>query len=231
MFKILGADGKEYGPTTAEQIKEWVKQGRANHETMAQAAGETGWKPLAQFPEFADLFPAAQAQVTPAPAAAEPASVAVAPASATATSSAAPATATADLRAQAQQAVAGPAIGLLIMASLGILLQIVGIVMNLLGVTFPMQQQPDLNPEAARMLQMFTGVIGVVSGVIGIAISIFIIFCALKMQKLASHGLAMAGAIAAMVPCFSPCCLIGLPIGIWALVVLSKPEVRSQFDH
>jgi hypothetical protein len=223
MFKILGADGKEYGPTTAEQIKEWIRQGRANHETMAQAAGETGWKPLAQYADFADVFPPAQAPAPSAPDAAAPVPAAAAP-------SAAPAGPSPDLRAKAQQMVAGPAIGLLIMAALGILLQIVGIVMNLLGVTFPMQQQ-DLTPEAARMMHLFTGVIGVVSGVIGIAVSIFIIFCALKMQKLASHGLAMAGAIVAMVPCFSPCCLLGLPIGIWALVVLSKPEVRSQFDR
>jgi hypothetical protein len=31
------------------------------------------------------------------------------------------------------------------------------------------------------------------------------------------------------VPCISPCCLVGLPIGIWALVVLNKPEVKSSF--
>jgi hypothetical protein len=49
------------------------------------------------------------------------------------------------------------------------------------------------------------------------------------MQQLTSHGLAMAAAIIAMIPCFSPCCVLGLPFGIWALVVLSKPEVKSQF--
>jgi hypothetical protein len=50
------------------------------------------------------------------------------------------------------------------------------------------------------------------------------------MQKLSNHGLAMAAAIVAMIPCFSPCCLLGLPFGIWALVMLNKPEVRSQFS-
>ncbi len=51
----------------------------------------------------------------------------------------------------------------------------------------------------------------------------------MKMKKLESYGLAMAASIIAMIPCLSPCCLIGLPIGIWALVVLSKPEVKSAF--
>ena len=57
----------------------------------------------------------------------------------------------------------------------------------------------------------------------------FILFGALKMKKLESYGLAMAASIIAMIPCFSPCCLLGLPIGIWAVVVLSKPEVKSAF--
>ena len=223
MFKILGADGKEYGPTSVDQIKDWVKQGRANHETQAQAAGDSKWKPLAQFPEFADLFPPAPAAPEPVPPGAAPGPVATAP-------SATPAFPSPDLRARAQQMVAGPAMGLLIMAALGILLQILGIIFNLLGVTFP-TQQPEMSPEALHMIHLFGGVVGVVSGVIGIAVSIFIIFSALKMQKLASHGLALAGAIVAMVPCFNPCCLLGIPIGIWALVVLNKPEVRSQFDH
>jgi hypothetical protein len=39
----------------------------------------------------------------------------------------------------------------------------------------------------------------------------------------------MTASILALAPCISPCCLVGLPIGIWALVVLSKPEVKSSF--
>jgi hypothetical protein len=27
----------------------------------------------------------------------------------------------------------------------------------------------------------------------------------------------------------SPCCCIGLPVGIWSLVVLSNAQVRQQF--
>jgi hypothetical protein len=49
------------------------------------------------------------------------------------------------------------------------------------------------------------------------------------MQKLSSYGLSLTTAIVVLIPCFSPCCLLGLPIGIWALVVLNKPEVKSQF--
>lgn len=44
------------------------------------------------------------------------------------------------------------------------------------------------------------------------------------------RGLVMTSSILAMIPCFSGlCCPLGLPIGIWALVTLGKPEVKAAF--
>ncbi len=56
MFKILGGDGKEYGPVSADALRQWVQQGRANGQTPIQPEGAADWKPLASFPEFAPLF-------------------------------------------------------------------------------------------------------------------------------------------------------------------------------
>jgi len=53
MYKIIGADGKEYGPVTADQMLRWIAEGRANAGTRAQAEGTTDWKNLSEFPEFA----------------------------------------------------------------------------------------------------------------------------------------------------------------------------------
>jgi TM2 domain-containing membrane protein YozV len=61
MYKIIGGDGQQYGPATAAQIREWVIQGRANPQTLAQAEGSLEWKPLNSYPEFADLAAAASA--------------------------------------------------------------------------------------------------------------------------------------------------------------------------
>ncbi|HQH02584.1 MAG TPA: DUF4339 domain-containing protein [Verrucomicrobiota bacterium] len=58
MYKIIGADQKEYGPVSAEQLRQWLAEGRANAQTPVQAAGAAGWKPLAAYPEFAALLPA-----------------------------------------------------------------------------------------------------------------------------------------------------------------------------
>jgi prepilin-type processing-associated H-X9-DG protein len=59
MFKLLGADQKEYGPVSADQIRQWIAQGRANGQTKAQSSESTDWKPLAEIPDFADALRAA----------------------------------------------------------------------------------------------------------------------------------------------------------------------------
>ncbi len=56
MYKIIGADGREYGPVTAEQIHQWIREKRANAQTKAQAEGSTEWKVLTDFPEFVAAF-------------------------------------------------------------------------------------------------------------------------------------------------------------------------------
>ena len=53
MFTIIGGDGKEYGPVTADQIRGWIAEGRANLDTKAKAVGTDEWRRLAEFPEFA----------------------------------------------------------------------------------------------------------------------------------------------------------------------------------
>lgn len=58
MFKIRGADGREYGPVSTEQLRQWVREGRAGAQTQVQPAGATTWSPLNMLPEFAETFAA-----------------------------------------------------------------------------------------------------------------------------------------------------------------------------
>jgi hypothetical protein len=53
MFTIIGGDGKEYGPVSADQVKQWIAAGRANGQTKIKREGTAEWRPLAEFPEFA----------------------------------------------------------------------------------------------------------------------------------------------------------------------------------
>jgi len=53
---------------------------------------------------------------------------------------------------------------------------------------------------------------------------------ALRMKQLRSYNFAMTAAIIAIVPCTTYiCCILATPLGIWALVVLMKPEVKAAF--
>jgi hypothetical protein len=51
MYTIIGGDGQKYGPVSAEELRRWITEGRANSQTQVQ--GDDGvWKPLSAFPEF-----------------------------------------------------------------------------------------------------------------------------------------------------------------------------------
>jgi len=56
MYKIRGGDGNEYGPVSADTLRSWVTQGRANGQTFVLPEGGSEWKVLSACPEFADLF-------------------------------------------------------------------------------------------------------------------------------------------------------------------------------
>lgn len=53
MYKIIGADGKEYGPVSLEQLRQWLSEGRVNQETRVLPEGGADWKKVSELPEFA----------------------------------------------------------------------------------------------------------------------------------------------------------------------------------
>jgi len=215
MFKIIGADQKEYGPISTEQIRQWIKDGRLNAQTPAQRDGGE-WKQLGAYAEFGDLFGmAAAAEPGPAPSAA-PISSAPSPLPAGGGS-----------REAALQAVKGPAMALAITGGLGILFYLFSSVLHLAGYHPPIS--PNAPPEWRHFLQQSqSGTSALLSALLGVAINAFVLLGGFKMMRLESRGVAFAACIVAMLPC-QCCCLLGLPFGIWALVVINKPEVKSQF--
>jgi hypothetical protein len=68
-----------------------------------------------------------------------------------------------------------------------------------------------------------------VMAVVGLAVSGFVLYGGLQLMKLRSRALVMTAAILGMIPCLGPCCIIGIPVGIWTLVVISKPDVKAAF--
>jgi hypothetical protein len=77
-------------------------------------------------------------------------------------------------------------------------------------------------------MMIFEGTLGAGISAIGIVLSILIAIGASKMKRLESRGWAMASSIIAVIPC-TGCCVLSVPFGIWALIVINKPEVRDNF--
>jgi len=216
MFKIIGADQKEYGPVSTAQIRQWITDGRLNATTKAQRATGGDWQPLSAFEEFADIFNPAVAASTPD---------ATAPAAASEAPAAAPLPTAS--REMALLSVKGPAMALMIISAIGIALYVLVILIFLLGFG---PNLSHLSPEMRRVLIANQGVLGILRALFGLAMNGAILYGAIKMLRLQGHTFAIVTCILAMLPC-SCCCLFGMPFGIWGLVVLNKPEVKSQFTN
>ncbi|HEY0455308.1 MAG TPA: DUF4190 domain-containing protein [Verrucomicrobiae bacterium] len=67
MYRILGADQKEYGPVNAEQIRQWILERRLGPQSLIMVEGTVGWKPLSLFPEFSQTLAGAGLNVSAQP--------------------------------------------------------------------------------------------------------------------------------------------------------------------
>ena len=215
MYKIIGGDGKQYGPVSGEQIQTWISEGRASGQTQVQREGEIEWQPLSGLPEFAAAL-AAQAQTQTIP-------------------SLSLAAAMPGEREAAVAAVRGPALALQITTILGVVGIVFGLainIMTLIGIQLPVSRfegQHGLEPEMEHFINSLSGGVGLVQNLIGLAVAVVIFKGVAKMQRLENFQFAMTTCILAIVPCVSPCCLLGLPFGIWALTVINRPEVKRNF--
>jgi hypothetical protein len=64
-YKIIGQDGKEYGPLTGEQLRRWILENRVESRTPVFKDGANDWTFVGLLPEFAALFSNATPQTPP----------------------------------------------------------------------------------------------------------------------------------------------------------------------
>jgi hypothetical protein len=131
--------------------------------------------------------------------------------------------------------VSTPAVCLIVTAVLGLIMQLLGLLNNLFMIGLirhaPQPNMPNMPNMPVMPEFLIAGPFALVSGIVAICLSVVVLIGAMKMKRLENYGFAMAASIIAMIPCFSPCCLLGLPIGIWAVIVLSDPAVKSSFKN
>lgn len=119
----------------------------------------------------------------------------------------------------------GPAVGMIVTAVLSIAYAIVNLVTTLvLGIDQLGAQMPN-DPAVRAALP----IILVVMYALFLIPPILVLLGAVSMLRVKSYALAKTGAILSLVPC-SCCFLISIPFGIWALIVLNNPQVRSAFQ-
>src|SRR5258708_4145788 len=179
MYKIIGADQKEYGPVTADQMRQWIIEGRINGQTPVQASGDAAWKPLSLFAEFSAILPAMPAAAPMPPSFAGAVVQGV------------------DGQAAAMSKVSAPAICLIVTGGLTVGISILGLIWGLLGMDNMNTRAFGANqsPEVERAMQNMRGPIATTVRVIGLAIGGFIIFGGIKMKKLESYGVCIAASI------------------------------------
>lgn len=93
----------------------------------------------------------------------------------------------------------------------------------------PLLDNPDLPPAAKQLLSTMAGPGAKVLNLLNMGLAAFVAFAGFQMRNLKSYGVAIAGSVVMMLPCGSCCCVLTMPIGIWALVTLMKPEIKNAF--
>lgn len=123
-----------------------------------------------------------------------------------------------------------PAIILMVIGGFYILMNLCGLGGNILGMTgvLDQTQQMAADPQMQQFANMSSGVGGIIGSFLGMALGGLMVYGGLQMKNLENYPLAMAGAIAGMIPC-TLCCLLGLPAGIFALVTLLDDRVKASF--
>jgi hypothetical protein len=126
---------------------------------------------------------------------------------------------------QVKNKVMPPAIAMLVAA-------VIGLAASLFNFAFSFTE-PVVDPAAPPFLQeMQKGAAGPVTSVIQgafIVVNSLIIFGAAQMLRCRTWGLALMASILSMVNFGTCCCILGLPFGIWSLVVLVAPDVKLAF--
>lgn len=121
-----------------------------------------------------------------------------------------------------------PAMGLMIAGALGLVGNILFLLLSLgaFAINLPFSSGPGMGG-------MMVGSIGLFFRIVGLVASAFVLYGGMQMKGLKNYTMALVAAIVAVVPCFipCPCCFVGIAAGIWAIIVLIKPEVKAAFEQ
>ena len=131
-----------------------------------------------------------------------------------------------EARAKSKRAVRVPAIVLVVTSAISMLIDATVFVLSCLDDIphkIPMQYAPA---EAFLVIFSIVGGLGLL-----FCIHSFILWGAYSMLHLGRFRVARLAAAASVIPAISPLYGVGIPVGIWAFLMLQRKEVRKSFHH
>ncbi|MGH7172428.1 MAG: hypothetical protein ACRELG_19290, partial [Gemmataceae bacterium] len=155
----------------------------------------------------------------------------------------------------ARQRVQAPAIALIVVGILNLLMTLLQVGMTAWIMVTPAQQIQKMMEERLDILEKGgvlppdirkklgegwkdpgtaksqTVIQYTISSLLMVLLTVLTLIGGVRMRSLRSYGLSVAGAISAAIPCITcgGTCCFGEIIGIWALVVLLNPDVKTAF--
>lgn len=129
-------------------------------------------------------------------------------------------------RARAESLVKGPALGMAVIGVIGLLFAIVNLVVYLAS---PNELPPGIQADKRSTYRAVLLGTSVITIVVQFIWGTVVTLGGYKLLRLEGYGSAMTASIFALLPC-NLACLIGMPFGIWALIVLNNPDVKRSFS-
>ncbi len=139
---------------------------------------------------------------------------------------------------------APPAIALIVLGALGALLGLWSVASSTINYLNPEaavaaqakvledMKNAEIPEEWMSVLEGYLsqppGVWPIVMSVVGVLCSLLSVLGGVSMLKQKLYGVCILGAVAGMLP-ISSCCCLGLPFGIWAIIVLMNADVKAAF--
>jgi hypothetical protein len=122
-------------------------------------------------------------------------------------------------------------IALVVYNSISIMIGL-GMVLGFPALARMIEEEAKQNPELKSAAEFYASPWLAAIGGVGALLSIVALVGSVYLLRGRSYALAITGAILTMVnPGSQCCCVIGIALGVWALVVLLKPEAQAVFNR
>ena len=123
--------------------------------------------------------------------------------------------------------VVAPAIALIVVA-------IVGLLASAVSIFSALAIEPIIDPTDPpffqQMQQNQSGPLPAAIHSAFLLLNLVILIGAIQMVRFKMWGYSLTASILAMINIGTCCCILGLPVGIWSLIVLFQPQVKNAFE-